>query len=161
MTETATIAQNAAGTPSQSAGVTIPLGMFVFTLGQWNVEVRQDPQHLYTGEELALTIRSFTWGYDLFNPSMVVAWHRNHPGGNKKFISDGDGEEVHRRDEIAYKRLRALHAGDPHRILEPYSAGPLRTVDEFAAWSGLDFPNRFVSDDAVAGVDPAPYEAAW
>ena len=45
-----------------------------FTLGIWNEEVRQDPEHLYTGEELALSIRSFTHGYDLFNPSRNVAW---------------------------------------------------------------------------------------
>ena len=32
MTETTTIAQTAAGAPTQSEGVTIPLGMFVFTL---------------------------------------------------------------------------------------------------------------------------------
>lgn len=136
-------------------------GMFVFTLGQWNVEVRQDPQHLYTGEELALTIRSFTWGYDLFNPSTVVAWHRHHPTGNHKYIHDDDAETVSRRDELAYRRLRALHRGDPDRILEPYSTGPLRSVAEFARWSGLDFAGRRVSDDARAGTDPDPYAPAW
>lgn len=142
-------------------GTRVLSGGLVFTLGQWNVEVRQDPEHLYTGEELALTIRSFTWGYDLFNPSAVVAWHRLHPGGNRKFIHDGVAEEVQRRDQIAYRRLRLLHAGDPDRILAPYSVGPRRTVREYAAWSGLDFTNRHASDDACAGVDPAPYEPAW
>ncbi|MGB5706321.1 MAG: GlcNAc-transferase family protein, partial [Arenicellales bacterium] len=43
-------------------------GAFVFTLGRWNYEVNQDPYHLYTGEEFALTLRSYTHGYDLFNP---------------------------------------------------------------------------------------------
>ncbi|MEO0493044.1 MAG: GlcNAc-transferase family protein [Actinomycetota bacterium] len=142
-------------------GTRVLSGMFVFTLGQWNVEVRQDPEHLYTGEELALTIRSFTWGYDLVNPSSVVAWHRLHPEGNHKYIHDGDEGEVQRRDVAAYRRLRLLHAGDPDRILEPYSTGPVRTVAEFAAWSGLDFGARVVSDDARVGVDPAPYEPAW
>ncbi len=27
-------------------------GAFVFTLGRWNVDVRQDPEHLYAGEEI-------------------------------------------------------------------------------------------------------------
>ena len=136
-------------------------GMLVFTVGEWNVEVRQDPEHLYTGEELALTIRSFTSGYDLFNPSSVVAWHRLHPRGNHKYIHDGDDAEVQRRDQTAYRRLRLLHRGDPDRVLAPYSTGPLRSVAEFARWSGLDFSARDVSDDARRGVDPAPYEPAW
>lgn len=136
-------------------------GMFVFTLGQWNLEVRQDPEHLYTGEELALTIRSFTWGYDLYNPATVVAWHRNHPDGNAKFISDGAPAEVGRRNQRAFRRLRVLHAGDPDRILAPYSTGPLRTVDEFCEWSGLDHRSLSVSEDARVGIDPEPYVPAW
>lgn len=145
----------------QLRGTRVLSGGCVFTLGRWNVEVRQDPEHLYTGEELALTIRSFTWGYDLFNPSAVVAWHRLHPDGNHKYIHDGDDAEVKRRDVTAYRRLQLLHAGDPDRVLQPYSTGPLRTVGEFANWSGLDFGARIVSDDAVAGIDPKPYEPAW
>ena len=69
-------------------------GAFVFTLGRWNVEVRQDPNHIYTGEEFALTLRSFTWGYDLFNPTSVVAWHRHHPEGLRRYISDSSEDVV-------------------------------------------------------------------
>lgn len=132
-------------------------GMFVFTLGEWNVEVRQDPEHLYTGEEFALTIRSFTWGYDLFNPSWVVAWTRNHPHPNKKYITHHDSVEVERRHGRALKRLRVLLRGDPDRILAPYSVGPHRTVDDFSNWSGLDC-RRYRFDDAAAnGVAPLVY----
>ncbi len=129
-------------------------GMFVFTLGEWNVEVRQDPEHLYTGEEFALTVRSFTWGYDLYNPSHVVAWTRHHPQGNHKFIHDGDEDEVDRRHMKAIKRLRVLLRGDPDRTLVPYSVGPHRTVDEFSSWSGLDCRTYSFDDDAANGLAP-------
>lgn len=43
-------------------------GAFVFAPGRWNEDVRQDPQSLYAGEEFALTLRSFTHGYDLVQP---------------------------------------------------------------------------------------------
>ncbi len=33
-------------------------GNFVFTLGSWNVEVPQDPEHYYWGEEFNLSVRS-------------------------------------------------------------------------------------------------------
>lgn len=129
-------------------------GMFVFTTGAWNVEVRQDPDHLYSGEEFALTVRSFTWGYDLFNPSHVVAWTRHHPNGNKKFISHHDKEEVRRRHDRAIQRLRVLLRGDPEQILTPYSLGPHRTVDAFSTWSGLNCRTYQFEDDAATGVAP-------
>ncbi len=136
-------------------------GMFVFTLGRWNVDVHQDPEHLYTGEELALTIRSFTHGYDLWNPSQVVAWHRHHPEGNRKFIHDGEDAEVSMRHDRACRRLRALHAGDPDRILRPYSVGTARSVAEYHHWAGIDVSNWTVTDDARHGVTPAPFVPSW
>ena len=129
-------------------------GMFVFTLGGWNVEVRQDPEHLYAGEEFALTLRSYTWGYDLFNPSHVVAWTRNHPQPNKKFISHHDEDEVRRRHKRACQRLRTLMESDPDRLLLPYSIGPLRTVAAYSAWSGLDCETYGFSQDAANGIAP-------
>ena len=136
-------------------------GMFVFTMGRWNREVRQDPEHLYTGEEFALTIRSFTWGYDLYNPDQVVAWHRYHPEGNIKYIHEAEHDEVQFRDQRAYRRLRALHRGDPDRILAPYTVGSERSVEEFCAWSGLDFDTLSISDAAMNGVAPPEFHPSW
>lgn len=129
-------------------------GMFAFTTGDWNVKVRQDPEHLYAGEEFALSIRSFTWGYDLFNPSHVVAWTRNHPEPNKKFISHHDKAEVRRRHGVAIKRLGALLRSDPDRILAPYSIGPLRTVEAYSEWSGLDCATQTFHENAELGIAP-------
>lgn len=129
-------------------------GAFVFTLGAWNREVRQDPEHLYTGEEFALAVRSFTSGYDLFNPSKVVVWHRNHPVRNPKFIHEAPKAEVRGRHDRALKRLRALLRGDRDRILVPYSVGSERSVQQFSEWSGLDCATFTASDDACNGVAP-------
>lgn len=131
-------------------------GAFVFTLGQWNREVRQDPEHLYTGEEFALTLRSFTAGYDLWNPPRPVIWHRNHPEPNPKYISDdSDGRRVDRHQR-AIKRLRTLLSGDPDNILAPYSLGSERTLEEFARFSGLDCERYEIHEDARRGVPPNP-----
>ncbi len=132
----------------------------MFTLGVWNEEVRQDPEHLYTGEELALSIRSFTHGYDMFNPTRVVVWHRHHPGGNRKFIFDADPTEVSQRDERAYRRLRTLHRGDPDRLLLPYSVGSTRTVAEYHRWAGIDADAWTVTAEARDGVTPPRFQRA-
>lgn len=133
-------------------------GGFVFSQGSWNEEVRQDPEHLYTGEELALTIRSFTHGYDLFNPSRNVAWHRHHPEGNPKFIFDGNPLEVSMRDQRAYRRLRLLHRGDPDRVLVPYSVGTARSVAEYHNWAGISIDNWTITDCARTGITPPTFK---
>ncbi|MEM7561562.1 MAG: GlcNAc-transferase family protein [Pseudomonadota bacterium] len=129
-------------------------GAFVFTLGQWNHEVHQDPRHFYTGEEFALALRSFTCGYDLFNPTEIVAWHRLHPEKNRKFWHDNADEISHRKHAVAVARLRTLMAGDPENELAPYGPGTARSLEDFSAFTGLDFDTYTASDDARNGVPP-------
>lgn len=129
-------------------------GGFVFTFGSWNVDVRQDPEHLYAGEEFALALRSFTSGYDLWNPPRRVIFHRNHPQMNPKYIHDDPDARSRRRHDRAMKRLRTLLRGDPDRVLEPYSLGTERSLDDFAAFSGLDCARYEIHPDAHAGTPP-------
>jgi hypothetical protein len=131
-------------------------GAFVFTLGAWNLEVRQDPEHIYTGEEFALTLRSFTSGYDLFNPTRCVVFHRGHFVAPRRYIDEFEDEMVERRHRKAMKRLRTLLAGDPDRILAPYSLGGVRTLEDYRVFSGLDCNSLAVHADATAGVPPDP-----
>ncbi len=111
-------------------------GAFVFTDGAWNVDVRQDPEHLYTGEEFALTLRSFTHGYDLWNPARHVVLHRTHPTTNPKYIHDDPDGAAARRHARACRRLRTLLSGDPDGILEPYSLGRVRTLEQYCGLVG-------------------------
>ncbi|MCK5359861.1 MAG: hypothetical protein KAJ95_04500 [Gammaproteobacteria bacterium] len=131
-------------------------GAFVFTIGQWNVEVNQDPDHLYTGEEFALALRSYTSGYDLYNPSQIVLWHRCHPQPNRKYINDFDQEEVRKRHVSALKRLKILLEGDPENRLEPFSLGRQRSLDSYRIFSGLDCENMTIHENALNGVPPDP-----
>ena len=48
---------------------------FAFTTGNFCKEVQHDPGLYFTGEEMNITIRAFTYGYDLFHPHIVIAWH--------------------------------------------------------------------------------------
>jgi hypothetical protein len=131
-------------------------GAFVFTTGAWNREVRQDPQHIYTGEEFALTLRSFTNGYELFNPDRVVVWHRHHPYQHRDYVRDRPGGLVEARHAIAMRRLELLLAGDPDRVLEPYTLGSERDLEDYRIFSGLDCVNRTLHPDAVSGKPPEP-----
>ena len=124
-------------------------GGFVFTSGEWNNVVRQDPEHFYTGEEFALALRSYTHGYDLFDPNQIVCWHRLHPKENRKYWTDNSDANV--KHEKAIARLNLLITGDPENSLGRYGLGCERTLTDFANFSGIDCINRTVSQAAIDG----------
>jgi prolyl 4-hydroxylase len=131
-------------------------GAFVFTLGQWTEEIRQDPKHFYTGEEFALTLRSFTHGYDLFDANEIVLWTRLHPAPNRKFWNDNDDDRVTALHERGVSRLRLLYAGDPGGELGRYGLGNTRTLEEYRIYAGLDYRTYAIHPDAARGVSPDP-----
>jgi len=141
------------GTPRRTRVLS---GAFVFTLGRWNIEVNQDPNFTYTGEEFALSLRSYTSGYDFFNPTQIVVWHRCHPEPNRKFISEFDKDVIRRRHAEAVRRLKILLKGDHKQELAPFSLGREKTLDDYRVFSGLDCENQLIHDDARKGVPPEP-----
>jgi prolyl 4-hydroxylase len=135
-------------------------GGFVFTSGEWNEVVRQDPKHFYTGEEFALAVRSYTHGYDLFDPSQIVCWHRLHPSANRKYWNDNSDDKTRFRHNQAISRLNMLFNDDPDEVLGRFGLGHERTLEEFAAYSGIDCINKTLSDAAKEGHWLKPHIAA-
>ncbi|MEM9302137.1 MAG: GlcNAc-transferase family protein [Pseudomonadota bacterium] len=130
-------------------------GNFAFSRGQWNVEVPQDPDHYYWGEEFNVTLRSFTWGYDFFLPTEVVAWHLNHIDGPPRRHWEHGDEVVRRRCATAFDRLRKLMNGND-RALGPYGLGKRRTLAEYEAFAGFDFRGKRAHPDVFTGTNPDP-----
>jgi len=127
-------------------------GAFVFTSGEWNEVVRQDPQHFYHGEEFALAVRSFTHGYDLFDPNQIVCWHRNHGEPNRKFWDDNAKSKTATKHSQAFERIQLLFDDQNHSQLGRYGLGRERTLNDYARFSGIDCVNKTISDDAKKGV---------
>lgn len=124
--------------------IKILYGGFVFTEGKWVQEVEQDPEHYYTGEELALAIRSFTHGYDLYTPSQIVAWHRAHRKPLPKHFTINSEEIGKSKHNAAMVRLRKLiHNED----LDKYGLGTVRTLAEYEMYAGLNFKEKKILDE--------------
>lgn len=122
---------------------------FVFTVGSWATEVMYDPEYYFHGEEISLAARSFTWGYDLFHPHMVIAWHEYTREGRTKCWDD-DPIWVKRNDHC-HARNRRLFSMDGNKY-DPsefgrYGFGPVRTLRQYEKYAGLEFSTRRVHQD--------------
>jgi hypothetical protein len=140
-------------------------GNFVFTLGQWNAEVPQDPDHYYWGEEINLTVRSFSWGYDLWVPTEIVVWHMLHRQGPPRRHWEKGDEVVNAKNAVAFEKLRKLLYSDGTEDLGPYGLGGARTLRDYEVYAGFDFANKRAHPDVFTGRPPDPVtirgEADW
>ena len=65
-------------------------GHYYFTYGIHCIECQYDPELYFTGEEISLSVRSYTMGYDLFHPHRTLLWHEyTRVGRNKTTVASG------------------------------------------------------------------------
>lgn len=134
-------------------------GQFIFTLGEWTEDVRQDPEHYYWGEEFALALRSYTHGYDFFLPDGFVVWHMMHPEGTLRRHWEHGTDVVSAKNEVAFERLRKLAFSDnpqDARSLGRYGLGNVRSRAQFERFAGIDLANKRAHPDVFAGIPPDP-----
>ena len=126
---------NEAPTNKKPKNVSLLYAGFVFTQGDWLLEVKNDPEHYYTGEEFALSIRSYTHGYDIFIPSQIMSWHLsrlNHIHHFKVL----DGNKYHIK---AMERLYKLIFGGN---LDEYGLGTQRTLEQYEEFAKINIKER-------------------
>lgn len=122
---------------------------YLFAPGSFCREVRYDPFGYFSGEEIALAARAYTWGYDFFHPSRLLIWHR-YDHGEPLHWGDRPGE-VDGYERRARERLATLLVGDAGQ-LGRFGLGPHRTLKEFEASCGVDF-GAVSSGDALGRVE--------
>jgi len=136
------------------AGIFLAAG-FLFTLGRFCEEVKYDPDLYFTGEELYLNFKAFTYGYDIYHPHENYVWHlyarkeypkhwQDHTKENKKNkVVDFAWEELQQKSA---KKLRSIFY-DQSADLLACGFGNKRTLREYEHQSGLDFKRRTIRND--------------
>jgi len=125
-------------------------GHFCFARSEWAKEIRHDPDIYFSGEELNLTVRSYTHGYDLFHPHKLVVWHstmREERSGMLKWDDDSKlGIDWWNKQEYARKKIRVLLGTeeDSNIDLTGYDLGTVRTLRDYEKYAGFDFKNKSV-----------------
>jgi hypothetical protein len=134
-------------------------GHFFFTKGVHCKEYSYDPNIYFAGDEISLSIRSFTLGYDLFHPNKNVVWHEYTREGRPKHWGDhvlGNVEVAwHERDSVSKKRLRKMLREEINDSdITGYDLGTTRTHRDYELYAGIDFSNRLLQVVTTDGIEP-------
>ena len=139
-------------------------GHFCFARNSWAKEIRHDPDIYFSGEEINLTVRSYTHGYDMFHPHKLVIWHstmREERSGILKWDDDSKlGVDWYYKQEYARKKIRCLFRveQDPNINLTGYDLGTVRTLHDYEKYAGVNFSRRAVQQYTVDNkYPPNPY----
>lgn len=127
-------------------------GNFLFTLGSFIDEVPYDPHLYFHGEEQNLTIRAYTHGWDMYHPRVIPLYHlykkpERVEGDTPRHWDDKDNESrqtVWWKLEDASKR-RMCQLLYTNSVKGAYGLGSVRSLDDFSAYSGIDYRQRTVN----------------
>lgn len=129
---------------------------FLFAPGRITQAVPYDPWLYFHGEEQALVLRLYTRGWDLFHmPDVPVRHLYNVPdaGAPPRALHWDASQEASRNlswqalEKRSRARLAALVAGQD---LGLYGLGSVRSLADYAAFSGIDYAARTLAPAAFA-----------
>lgn len=121
-------------------------------------------EYIFFGEEIAMTVRLWTHGFDLFNPARVVAYHLGSRAHRHWFREVQVGEDAVLKETAAKARLCGL-LGIPQQGLmpePPYGLGMARTLLDYERFAGVSFARQVVEERARTGLlHPSQLPPAW
>ena len=123
-------------------------GHFAFGPNKWAKDVRHDPNIFFSGEELNLSVRSFTHGYDLFHPHRTIIWHATMREERSGMLVWDDqskrGDSMwHTQQDIGRSRIRQLiGVEDGGHDLTGYELGTVRTIRDYEKYAGIHFKRK-------------------
>ena len=123
-------------------------GHFCFGPNKWAKEIKHDPDIYFSGEELNLTVRSFTHGYDLFHPHRNIIWHATmREERNGKLIWDDQSKRGDpmwwKQQDIGRAKIRQLIRVEYNGFdLTGYDLGTVRSLRDYEKYAGIHFKKK-------------------
>lgn len=108
----------------------------IFTYGRFCEEVEYDPELYYSGEEISLSARAYTQGYDFYCPNEDLLWHLYQHS-----MPVHSADHQNNQNDAAINRLHTLFIED-HTKLGKYGFGEARSLMDYEKTTGLDFKGR-------------------
>ena len=118
---------------------------FCFTDGIFCKEVPHDPELYFHGEEISIAVRAYTWGYDLFHPHKILAWHEyTRKGRTKHWDDDKDWGNKNNKSHLRNRKLFEMDGEKRDIDFGPYGFGTQRTLEDYEKYSGISFKKRAI-----------------
>jgi hypothetical protein len=145
---------------------------FLFAPGSFVEEVPYDPELYFFGEEISMTLRAFTGGYDLFHPIENVAWHdyvRAYAIRHWEDHATSESDAVEPKsqawgelDKLSQQKVQLLLHGkvyDPaittsSSLLGRFGLGSARTRQDYERYAGVSFELRKLQDYTRFAYEP-------
>jgi hypothetical protein len=105
----------------------------LFAEGGFNEDVRFDPGIYFFADEVAIAVRAYTHGYDLFHPHVILGWHLYERGTRTTHWADHSNWRM--LNEISVDRLRQLFSG---ALRDDYAVGTVRTISEYESYAQVN-----------------------
>jgi hypothetical protein len=99
---------------------------FLLADGSFNEEVAIDESIYFFVDEIAIALRAYTRGYDLFHPYRILGWHLYDRA--TRVAHWEDNPDSRQRFEITHRRIQALYGG---RWRGRYGLGEARSAADY------------------------------
>ncbi len=137
---------------------------FLFAPATIIQEVPYDPFLYFHGEEINLSVRLWTWGYDLFTPNDVLVYHdyTTVRGRRRHWDDHVDWTQINRRAVARLQHLLEMQKSEDAEAiqhLDRYGLGPARTLEEYETFADVDFRKRRIGIRASDALFPTPPSA--
>ena len=129
-------------------------GGFLFGPGSIVSDVPYDPELYFYGEEIAMSARLWTSGFNIYAPNRLLLFHlykTEHTDQEHAATHWGDHSNWHDYNLHALKRVHTLLGSlnkapasirclnDEHGELKPFGLGRKRSLSMYQQWAGVDF----------------------
>jgi len=142
-------------------------GGFAFARSSFIHEVPYDQALYFQGEEMAMALRAFTHGYDIYHPHNPVLWHHYTRHDTPKHWTDHVKKEHSPANAVTWdklnnqsqKRIKHLfsYAGYRYEDVEwgKFGRGTERSLRDYELFCGLDFRHKRITRDCLNKNEPA------
>jgi hypothetical protein len=136
---------------------------FAFTIGQFSTEVQHDPEFYFSGEEISIAARAYTYGYDLFHPQKVVIWHEYiREGKPKQWNDDKDSITKNNISNTKNRKLFGIYDIEKNMDYGKYGFGTDRTLRDYEIYTGILFSKKIIQEYTLLNKyppNPKKYES--
>ena len=118
---------------------------FIFSKGSFCLDCPYDSDFYFSELDFAITLKAFTEGYEFFHPNKSTIW-KNY--SRKREYWDDD-INWYIKDFKSKARFKQIIEDVNDKYL-----GQKKTIEDYEKYSGIDFKNKAIHKDSVAGLEP-------